>query len=200
MKDFREIIMYSKEKLEQIFGHYILQCRPGDWEHAKRVVSWIEELGSAREDLYLIMIAGYIHDIGWYGLIKNGEKLTKEELIKLQPQADKQTDSLIKKSLENFNLTTKERAQILRLVRASETYITTSVDEEIIVDADNLSKTDPDHVREKYKKEDWLKICSLFEEKFPDRIKTTTGKNIYKEKLAKLRSSLERELNSRSML
>ncbi len=186
---------FTTAQLESHFEPYILKCRPGDWQHAKRVVSWIQKIGKERDDLNLLIIAGYIHDIGWSGLIKDDEKLSKEELLKLQPEADKQTDELVKEAVSFLELSESDIAKLLRLIKATETYLATQDDEEILVDSDNLSKTDPDHVREKYKKEEWLNMCSLFEEKFPDRIKTKQGKSLFKPNLARLREILEAELN-----
>ena len=62
--------MKDIENLPSHFEVYISKCRPGDWEHAKRVVSWIKELGGDRDDLDLLVVAGYIHDIGWWNAIK----------------------------------------------------------------------------------------------------------------------------------
>ena len=184
----------TKAELEKQFEPYILKCRTGDWAHAKRVVAWIEELGQGRDDLSILIIAGYIHDIGWSGLVKNGEKLSKEELLKIQPQADKQTETLVKESIAPFGFSNEDVQKILRLIKATETYVASEDDEEILVDSDNLSKTNPDHVREKYKKEEWLNMCTLFEEKLPERIKTKKGKELFVTKLAELRSVLEAEL------
>jgi predicted metal-dependent HD superfamily phosphohydrolase len=187
--------MKDIENLSSHFETYISKCRPGDWEHAKRVVSWIKELGGDRDDLDLLVVAGYIHDIGWSGLVPNNEKLSREELLKIQPQADKQTETLAKSALASLLLSDDEFNKVLRLIKATETYEANQEDEMILVDADNLSKTSPDHVREKYVKSDWLNICSLFEEKLPQRIKTEKGKQLFPIRLAELRKSLEAELN-----
>ncbi len=189
--------MSTTENLETHFKPHILKCRPGDWEHARRVVFWIKELANNRTDLNLLIIAGYIHDIGWSGLIPQGSKLSREELLNLQPKANKQTDVLVKSVLSNFSLTVSEINKILRLVKATETYEATQEDEMILVDADNLSKTSPDHIKEKYVKSDWLSICDLFEKKLPQRIKTERGKQLFPIKLAELRKTLETELKSK---
>lgn len=175
---------------------YILKCRPGDWEHAKRVVFWIKELAGERDDLDLLVMAGYIHDIGWSGLVPSGLKLSREELLGLQPQAYKQTDILVRDALSSFHLSEADLGTILRLIKATETYEAVQEDEMILVDADNLSKTSPDHVKEKYAKSDWLNICDLFEEKLPQRIKTKQGKKLFPAKLIELRKSLELDLKS----
>lgn len=187
--------MNNSNNLIEHFEPYILKCRPGDWEHAKRVVFWIKELAGKRNDLELLIITGYIHDIGWTGLVPSGLKLSREELLKLQPQADKQTDILVRDALSNFTLSKEDLDTILRLIKATETYEATQEDEMILVDADNLSKTSPDHIKEKYAKSDWLSICDLFEEKFPQRIKTEMGKRLFPKRLAELRNALEIELS-----
>lgn len=187
--------MNTTTKYIKQFRPFILNCRPGDWEHAKRVVFWVKKLANKRNDLNLLIIAGYIHDIGWNGLVPNGLKLSREELLKLQPQADKQTDLLVNNALHGLSIEKKDINTILRLIKATESYIAVKEDEMILVDADNLSKTAPDHVKEKYTKPEWLNICSLFEEKLPDRIKTDLGKKLFPKKLAKLRKELEKELS-----
>jgi HD superfamily phosphodiesterase len=186
--------MNNSNNLIAHFEPYILKCRPGDWEHAKRVVSWIEKMAGERNDLKLLIMAGYIHDIGWSGLVPKGLKLSREELLLLQPQADKQTDTLVMEALVDFSLSETDLKTILRLIKATETYEAFEEDEMILVDADNLSKTSPEHVKEKYAKSDWLSICDLFEEKFPQRIKTQKGKLLFPKKLEELRKILESEL------
>lgn len=187
--------MNNPNNLAEHFEQYILKCRPGDWEHAKRVVFWIKELAGKLNDLDVLIMAGYIHDIGWSELVPGGLKLSREELLKLQPQADKQTEVLVKDALSGFSLSSKDLSTILRLIKATETYEATQEDEMILVDADNLSKTFPDHIKEKYVKSDWLSICDLFEEKLPQRIKTEMGKRLFPKKLAELRKTLEKELS-----
>lgn len=186
--------MQNQKLLESIFKPYISKCRAGDWEHAKRVVAWAIELGKDREDLDILIIAAYIHDIGWSGIVPTNVKLTREELLKFQPQADKQTDSLVKEAILTLDLDKKDFEKILRLIKATETYEAKESDEEILVDADNLSKTDPNHVKEKYQKSDWLKMCDVFEEKLPERIKTEIGKKLFPNKLKELRLKLQAEL------
>lgn len=177
--------------LEKHFEPYILKCRPGDWEHAKRVVKWIQKLGENHPNYELLIIAGYIHDIGWSGLVPQDKKLSRDELLKIQPEADKQTEVLAKEAIGFLNLTTTELDTVLRLIKATETYISTQPDEIIMVDSDNLSKTDPNHIKEKYAPSDWMRICDLFEENLPHRIKTTEGKKLFVPLLKDLRTQLQ---------
>lgn len=112
----------------------------------------------------------------------------------MQPQADKQTDILVRDVLSGFHLSEDDIETILRLIKATETYESNEEDEIILVDADNLSKTSPDHIKEKYAKSDWLNMCDLFEEKLPLRIKTDQAKKLLPAKLIECRKILESEL------
>lgn len=180
----------------KVIKPYILECRLGDWEHAKRVVGWVKKLGKNRKDLILLVVAAYLHDIGWFGLVNSNRKLTRKKLLNIQPKADAQTNFLVRKVLGEFNLIDIEIKKILRLIKSTETYNATQEDEMILVDADNLSKTATAHVKEKYAKSDWLAICDLFEEKLPERIKTKMGKKLFSAKLRKLREDLIKELKT----
>ena len=62
-----------------------------------------------------------------------------------------------------------------------------------MVDSDNLSKTDPNHIKEKYAPSDWMSICDIFEEKLPHRIKTQEGKKLFVPLLKKLRTQLQHD-------
>lgn len=186
----------TQYQIDHHFKSYISQCRPGDWEHAKRVVEWVKYLGEERDDLELLKTAGYLHDIGWYKLVPSGRKLSKEGLLELQEKANIQTETLVGEILETLFFNKSEISKILRLIKATESYEATNDDEKILVDADSLSKTNPDHVKEKYLPGEWLNMCSLFEEKLPQRISTKKGQAIFPKKLTELRTALENELNN----
>ncbi len=170
--------MFDEEKIIEIVKPEMMRCRPGDWEHAKRVVKWIKELGEKREDLSLLIMAGYIHDIGWRDLFKK-EKITFEELLKLEPQANKNSEPNIREVLKQFNYSNSDVEKILRLVSSADKHESSSEDEEIIVDADQLSKLDINHLKEKYQKSEWLKMYELWDKEFNQRIKTKKAKSIY---------------------
>lgn len=176
--------------LEELFKPYIQQCRPGDWEHAKRVVGWVKELVENQKELDLLIIAAYLHDIGWYQLVPKDRKLTRELLLKLQSQASENTEKMVRKALNKIPLSEIEIQKILRLIKATEIYVSKDDDEMILVDADNLSKTSPDHIKEKYAKSDWGKMYRLFVENFPKRIKTEKGKQLFPIRLDQLKSEL----------
>jgi HD superfamily phosphodiesterase len=73
---------FDEQKLVEVIRPYFYSARAGDWEHANRVVKWAKELGKNRDDLYLLITAAYVHDIGWSGVAPKG-KLDLTEMMKL---------------------------------------------------------------------------------------------------------------------
>lgn len=181
---------FDEEKFIETAKPHILRCRPGDWEHAKRVVRWIKELGQGKKDLPLLITAGYIHDIGWRDLFKK-DKITFEELLELEPQANINSEPFIRELLEQLNYENSDIETILKLVSVADKHESSGVDEEIIVDADQLSKLDINHLKEKYQKSEWKKMYELWDKEFSQRIKTEKAKQLYPGLLASLKKSIE---------
>lgn len=185
----------NEDSFIKLVKPYIDLCRPGDWKHCQRVVKWVKELASETSDLALLIRAGYIHDIGWYKIISKDKKITKEELKKFEPQANNQSEGLIRKVLRaDEHLTEEDVLAIIRLVKACDSHESSNSDEEIIVDADNLSKLDINHLKEKYLPSEWLKMYELWEETFSDRIKTEKGLEIYPELMEKLMMDIQKQM------
>jgi HD superfamily phosphodiesterase len=128
---------------------HILLCRPGDWEHAKRVVMLVKQIGTNSSNLHMIIKAAYIHDIGWKNLVDPTKKLTKAQLLKLEPTANKNTEKNVRDLLGD-RFSESEIQHILRLITAADAHRSKNDDEAILVDADNLSKLDINHLKEKY--------------------------------------------------
>ena len=120
-------MVVDEKKLIEIIEPHIFRCRAGDWEHAERVVKWIKELGKDREDLLLLITAGYIHDIGWRDLL-NKDKITFEELLALEPQANKNSEQNIRELLGQLNYATKDIETILGLVSAADKHKSSNED------------------------------------------------------------------------
>jgi HD superfamily phosphodiesterase len=184
--------MFDEQKIISIIGPNILRCRPGDWEHAKRVVEWVKKLGEKRADLPLLITAGYIHDIGWRDLFGDN-KMTFAELLRLEPQANANSETYIREVLEETDFDVSEVETILRLVSAADKHESTidNDDEEIIVDADQLSKLCIDHLNEKYEKSEWIKMYELLSRELSKRIKTEKAKSVYPQLLASLKESID---------
>ena len=181
---------FNERKFKQLIKPHIIRGRDGDWEHCLKVVKWVRKLGEGREDLFLIVIAGYLHDFGWRDVIPS-KKITLEEVRKFEKQANKNSEPFITEFLKNLGYSQGIINTIIRLVKAVDIYRSKLDDEQIIVDADNLSKLTIDHLRNKYKESEWAKICSFWEKEMPKRIKTSKGLNIYPKLLKKLKSSLK---------
>jgi hypothetical protein len=134
-----------------------------------------------------------VHDLGWYKIAPN-QKLTKKQLKELEPQANENSKAVISAFLKNQGETEQEISEILRLVQAADEHASSTADEAIIVDADNLSKLDINHVTDKYKKTDWLGMLDLWKETFSQRIKTDLGKELYPGLLQQLEKDIKEHL------
>ena len=184
--------MFNEENIIKAIEPHIKRCRPGDWEHAKRVVKWIKELGSEKENMPLLITTGYIHDIGWRDLI-NKEKITFEELLVLEPKANKNSEPNIRELLRQLDYIESDIEIILKLVSAADEHKSSAEDEAIIVDADQLSKLDINHLKEKFQKPEWIKMYELWSDKFKKRITTERARQIYPNLLLKLKAEINRE-------
>lgn len=169
-------------------------CRPGDWEHAKRVVYWVKRLAPKYlKEKELIIKAAYIHDIGWRGIFPKSKKLISEkELLQFEPIANRNTRRLVTEFLKSFNHKTGDIQFILQIINAADKHKSSNKQEAIMVDADNLSKLNIDHLREKYEPESWRAIYKLFVKVFPDRFKTKLAKEIYTEMFLKLKKQIDK--------
>jgi len=82
---------------------------------------------------------------------------------------------------------------VIRLVSAADKHRSSASDEAIIVDADQLSKLDVDHLKEKFQKSDWVKMYELWNKEFDSRIKTEKARQIYPDLLLKLKEDINCE-------
>jgi len=167
----------------------ILRCRAGDWNHAKRVVSWIKKIGEENSKLKLIIAAGYIHDIGWRDVLPDN-KLSLDKLLEYEPQANKNSKKFAREFLRSQEFSNEEVLFVLKLIEAADKHESSSEEEAIIVDADNLSKLSADHIKEKFDKSEWVKMYNYFEEFVPERIKTLKGKEVIPKLLEKLKKQI----------
>lgn len=178
-----------EKRIIEVAKPYFEFCRDGDWEHARRVVDWVKEIGENRKDLKDIIIAAYIHDIGWYKVLPKG-KIDFDEMLKHENVANQNSSKYVQEVLNKLDCSKKDVERILRLVRAADNHDANIEDEEIIVDADNLSKLCGGHFRQKYRPESYKKLINLFEKEYPDRIKTPKGKALYPGLLEKLKEEI----------
>lgn len=179
----------NEKKLINIVKPYLDKCRAGDWSHALRVVKWAKMLGKGRSDLDLLITAAYIHDIGWTNVLSKG-KVDFKNMLKYETKANENTKKFAKEVLSQLSFNDKNINTIIRLIKAADKHSSQQDDEEIIVDADNLSKLCVEHVKEKYRQESYSNIIDLWEREFPKRIKTEMGKTLFPKLLHKLKKTL----------
>ncbi|MDX9893309.1 MAG: HD domain-containing protein [Patescibacteria group bacterium] len=184
------VLNFDERELKKLAKPYLDSARAGDWKHALRVVEWVKDLGEGRDDLYLLITAGYLHDIGWSGIAPNS-KLTLADIRKLEPRANKNSFELIPEVLSKLKFTNQEQDIVFRLVAAADKYQSKKDDEIIIVDADNLSKLCFDHVNEKFTQQDFSIVIKHFEEDLPSRVKSKKAKELLPKLLVDLKSQLK---------
>ncbi len=182
---------FDEQQLRETAKPYFETARAGDWEHAGRVVRWVKELGAGREDLYLLITAACLHDIGWSGVAPRG-KLDLDELLALEPKANANSARLISEVLTRLHFGRQEIETVKRLVAAADQHRSSAEDEAIVVDADNLSKLCIEHLREKYRPESYAKALDLFEHQLCARITTRKGGEIFPGLLSELKRELAR--------
>ena len=181
--------MFDEQKLITIAKPYLSRCRSGDWSHACRVVSWVKVLGDGRSDLSLLVVAAYLHDIGWVDLMQEG-KVDFDVMLKYESQANQNTEGLVREVLAKLEFSEDDVDTVLRLIRAADKHESTKDDEAILVDADSLSKLCVEHMQDKYQPESYSKIIELWEKEFPTRFKTEKGKELFPKLLKELKEGL----------
>lgn len=186
---------FNEENFRTKAEQEILRCRPGDWNHALRVVEWAKQLGKGRKDLPLLVSAAYIHDIGWRDVLPKDEKIIFDKLLEFEGKANDNSESFVSDFLKSLEYSPEEIEVVNRLVRAADAHESKKEDEEIIVDADNLSKLTIDHLKEKYKPTEWLRMYNVWGEMFSTRVKTKIGKSRFSALLDDLKVSIDKELS-----
>ena len=166
---------------------HILACRSGDWNHALRVVKWVKVLGKGRSDINLLITTALIHDIGWFNVLPKG-KINFKVMLTYEYEANKNSKPFATKLLTELNYNNKNIKTILRLISAADNHKATKEDEEIIVDADSLSKLSINHLKEKYEPDSFKEIITMWKKEMPSRFKTKKGKELFSELLTILQS------------
>ncbi|MGC9603013.1 MAG: HD domain-containing protein [Minisyncoccia bacterium] len=178
-----------ERKIIEVAKPYFEFCRSGDWKHAERVVNWVKELGEGRKDLDVIITAAYLHDVGWYKVLPKG-KIDLDEMLRHEIEANRNSSRYVQEVLDRLDYSESDVKKVLRLVGAADDHEASLEDEEIIVDADNLSKLCVEHLREKYQKESYKKLIKLWEDELADQIRTPRGRAIYPGLLADLKRTV----------
>lgn len=171
---------------------HLLRCRDGDWNHSLRVVAWVKKLGGKKRDLRLLIAAAYLHDVGWRDVLPKG-RITLDKLRELEQKANHNSKPFVTEILKGFGYTAEEIKMVNRYIKAADSRKPKTNDEKIITDADNMSKLNIHHLKEKYQRSEWERMYELWKEKFPERIKTSETKELYPELLEKLKKEIEKE-------
>lgn len=190
---------FNEARLKAIVKPYFKSARAGDWQHALRVVNWVKDLGSARNDLDLLIAAAYVHDIGWSQIAPKG-KMDFNEMLKLEPQATANSSRLISEVLKSLQFTDREIKTVKRLVAAADKHVSEQEDEAVIVDADNLSKLCIEHLQEKYQPASFSKLINHWDAELPNRIKTQTGRELLPKLLDALKQKVAAGQNTKSAM
>jgi uncharacterized protein len=179
----------EKSLLEEV-KKYLEKARPGDLDHTLRVVELIKELlKTEKSDPDILIPAAYLHDVGQSGLFEEGEKVdTKINQDKLKEHMRK--GALISKEiLTKLNYPKESIEKISWIISVHDNWYTEDDYEVgILMDADNLSKLDIIDIKRKYKNP--KEKIEMWEKDMPKRLKTKTGKLMYKELMEKLKKEL----------
>lgn len=185
------LVKFDEKKLRTVVKPYLLRCRDGDWNHALRVVAWVKRLGLKKRDLKLLITAAYLHDVGWRDVLPKG-RITLKKLREFEQKANSNSMQFVTKILKEFGYTIKEIDVVNSYIKAADSRKPETKNEEIMTDADNMSKLDVNHLKEKYKKSEWKLMCEVWRKEFPKRIKGSQSKQLYPKLLEKLKSEIEK--------
>ncbi|MFA6391883.1 MAG: HD domain-containing protein [Patescibacteria group bacterium] len=171
-------MIFREEEFKEFVRPHLEKCRAGDWEHCQRVVFWVKELGAGRPDLELLIVAGYLHDVGWWDILPD-QKIYFQQLLNNEKQAAENTKPYITEIMGAHGYTQSDVEKVVRLAKAADAHEANAEDEAILVDADSLSKLSIDHLKQKYIESDWVTIFEgHYMNDIVNRLKTEKAKQI----------------------
>lgn len=183
--------MVNEQSLLSEVKKYLDKARPGDYEHTLKVVKLLKEiLKTEKGDSDILIPAAYLHDIGYTGLFGEGQKLDKTNWhSKLEEHMQKGKEISVE-ILSKLNYPKEMIDKISWIVSVHDDwYNQNDYQVGILMDADNLSKIDIEHVKIKF---DNLKdLIKMWEKDMPKRLKTKTGKKLYPKLMVKLKKELK---------
>ncbi|MBU0707682.1 HD domain-containing protein [Patescibacteria group bacterium] len=112
---------FNEDQFKTYIESHIQRYRPGDWNHAQRVVKWIKELCNNRKDLPILIIAGYLHDIGWRDVM-SVEKVNLDNMLLLEPKANANSSTFIREVLNKYGLSNENINAVMSLVNAADAH------------------------------------------------------------------------------
>jgi hypothetical protein len=187
----------NEQEFSNLVEPYISAGRPGNWEHTKEVVKWVKILGQNRPELNLIIRAAYIHDIGWKDLFNHSNKLSKDELKRVEVQANLNTEKYVREVLAKEGILSEEDIErVLQIIRAADLHKASNETEAVLVDADQLSKLNLWHLQNMYLPDEWMNMYNLWFEKYPERVTSQKAKELYPQLFETLKGDIDRELGT----
>ncbi len=179
--------MIDEKALLRETTKYLKKARPGDLEHTLKVVKLIKRLlKDEKGNPEILVPAAYLHDIGYVGILKKGEKLGKRGSLGILDEHMKKGKLISVEILSKLNFPEDLIERISWIVSVHDDWYNQN-DRElgILMDADNLAKLDTKDVKKKYKNPN--DIIKLWERDMPKRLKTKIGKQMYPKLMKKLK-------------
>ena len=176
-----------EEQIKNEAMKYLVKGRVGyDAPHTLAAVHYMRELiKNEGGDERILVTTMYLHDLG-YPELKPG--YTIHDVKKTKKEHPTLSVKRAREVLEKINdFTTIEIEKILFLILHHDDLegIDTH-DQQLVFEADNLGKIDPDRVKPSFKKDNCLIFLKHFKEKRMPLFKTKTGKAILNKLLPKL--------------
>lgn len=166
-----------EKKLKSKVMEYLKKGKPGwDVPHTLASVYWMRKLIEIEGGNERILITTmYLHDIGYYSLLKKGYGFDKLMASKKAHMIRGAEES--KKILKELGYSPSEIKQVAHLVRVHDNLDKLSTRDEILVmEADGLAQVDTTRVTPNFDKKDYLRFLDHFEKERASRFKTKTGK------------------------
>jgi hypothetical protein len=161
----------------------ILETGDPNWDrpHAEAVVYHLIQILNNNPqynlDRTVMILAGYLHDIGYSKFYKKGAALTREEYMLAKKQHEEIGSQISENILAKVDITSKQKQRILHLVSVHDKINTlTQIDELCFLEADTLGGLDVNFVKPTFSKEQNYKQIEDFKSmRFPKFI-TEYGK------------------------
>ncbi len=182
--------MIDEEKLMQKAKPYYYKARPGDYEHALAVAKLVKELlKTEKGDADALIAAACLHDIGYAEQYSPGKKVTWQHVQKHIHLHMEKGAKIAREILSSLEYPTKFIEKVSGMIAVHDDWYNIKDKEVfILVDADNLSKLDAKHVSTKFA--DVKSVVEMWERDMPKRLKTNSGKRLYKQLMSKLKKDL----------
>lgn len=167
-----------EKRLKSVVIQYLKKREPCfDVQHTFAAVYWIRRLLEGEKGNEKILIpAIYLHDIGYYNIIKDNKSLDKR--IAAKKEHMKKGAKLSRKILKEIGcFSKKEIKEIAHLVRTHDDLeAKKKPNEQLVFEADSLAMVDEKRVKSTFPKKDYKRFLDIFRRKRIPKFKTESGK------------------------